>query len=98
MDDRNCCRGCGQSRPSDAPSGLCPACLLKAGLLGEGSHLPEVTITFGPASSSVLARFGEAFGKIPPVLLRDADSISDPGPVIRPSSSEIPDPLERSAR
>jgi eukaryotic-like serine/threonine-protein kinase len=98
MDERDSCRGCGQSRPSDAPSGLCPACLLKAGLLGEGSKLPDVTITFGPASSSVLARFGEAFGKIPPILLRDTDSSSDPGPVIRPSSSEIPDPLERSAR
>jgi eukaryotic-like serine/threonine-protein kinase len=98
MDERDCCRGCGQSRPSDAPSGLCPACLLKAGLLGDGSEIPDVTITFGPTTSSVLARFGEAFGKIPPILLRDPDSINDPGPVIRPSSSEIPDPAERSAR
>ena len=98
MDERNCCRGCGEKRPADAPAGLCPACLLKAGLLGEGSQLPDVSITFGPASSSLLAAFGEAFGNIPPVLLRDADSITEPGPVIRPSSSEIPDPLERSAR
>jgi len=72
--------------------------LLKAGLLGEGSVLPDVTITFGPASSSVLASLGEAFGNIPPVLLRDADSITDPGPVIQPSSPEIPDPGDRSAR
>ena len=98
MDGLDCCRGCGEKRPADAPSGLCPACLLKAGLLGEGSELPDVTITFGPASSSVLASFGEAFGNIPPVLLRDADSSTDPGPVIRPSSPEIPDPSERSAR
>ena len=98
MNDRDCCRGCGAKRPADAPSGLCPACLLKAGLLAEGSRLPDVTITFGPASSSVLASFGEAFGKIPPVLLRDADSITDPGPVIQPSSPEIPDPADRSAR
>ena len=98
MDGLDCCRGCGEKRPADAPSGLCPACLLKAGLLGEGSQLPDVTITFGPASSSVLASFGEAFGNIPPVLLRDADSSTDPGPVIRPSSPEIPDPAERSAR
>ena len=59
MDEQDCCRGCGQKRPSDAPSGLCPACLLKAGLLGEGSVLPEVTITFGPASSSVWPRSGK---------------------------------------
>ena len=98
MDERDCCRGCGARRPVDAPSGLCPACLLKAGLLGQGSEVPDVTITFGPASSSVLASFGEAFGKIPPVLLRDADSLNDPGPLIRPSSTEIPDQVERSAR
>jgi serine/threonine protein kinase len=98
MDQRNHCRGCGTERPSDAPSGLCPACLLKAGMLGDGSKIPELTITFGPASSSVLARFGEAFGKIPPILLRDTDSINDPSPVIRPSSPEIPEPAERSAR
>src|SRR3954471_18259886 len=93
-----CCRGCGEKRPADAPSGLCPACLLKAGLLGEGSALPDVTITFGPASSSVLASFGEAYGNIPPVLLRNADSSTDPGRVIRPSSPEMPDSAERSAR
>jgi eukaryotic-like serine/threonine-protein kinase len=98
MDDKDRCRRCGEKRPLDAPSGLCPACLLKAGLLAEGSQLPDVTITFGPASSSVLAAFGEAFGNIPPVLLRDAESITEPGPVIRPSSTEIPDVADRSAR
>ena len=98
MDERNCCPGCGEERPPDAPSGLCPACLIKAGLLGEGSELHEMTITFGPASSSVLASLGEAFGNIPPVLLRDADSVADPGRVIRPSSSEMPNPADRSAR
>src|SRR5271165_3406214 len=98
MDELDCCRVCGEKRPADAPSGLCPACMLRAGLLGEGSYLPDVTITFGPASSSVLALFGEAFGKIPPVLLRDADSTTDPDPVIRPSSTEIPSPDDRSAR
>ena len=53
-DELDHCRGCGAKRPADAPPGLCPACLLKAGLLGEGSVLPDVTIIFGPASSSVL--------------------------------------------
>jgi hypothetical protein len=68
MNDRDCCRGCGAKRPSDAPAGLCPACLLKAGLLAEGSRLPDVTITFGPASSSVLASFGKKSQT--PILLR----------------------------
>jgi hypothetical protein len=98
MEERNSCRRCGVERPFDGPSGLWPACLPKAGLLAEGSQLPDVTITFGPASSSVLAAFGEAFGNIPPVLLRDAESITEPGPVIRPSSPEIPDVADRSAR
>ena len=26
MDDRDRCRGCGKTRPADAPGGLCPAC------------------------------------------------------------------------
>ena len=98
MDHQSRCRLCGGMRPADSPSGLCPACLLKAGLLGEGSVVPELTITFGPVMSSVLSSFAEAYGNIPQVLLRDADSINDPGPVIRPSSPEIPDPSDRSAR
>ena len=98
MSDRENCRVCGAKRPADAPAGLCPACLLKAGLAAKDSRLQDLTILFGPASSSVVAAFGEAFGKIPPVLLRDADSVTDPGPVIRPSSDEIPNPAERSAR
>ena len=98
MSDRENCRVCGSKRPADAPSGLCPACLLKAGLVADGSEKGELTILFGPASSSVLVAFGEEFGKIPPVLLRDADSASEPGPVIRPSSEEIPNPAARSAR
>ena len=49
MDEWNYCRGCGAERPADAPSGLCPACLLKGGLLGEGSELHEMTITFANA-------------------------------------------------
>jgi len=98
MSDLENCRVCGQKRPADAPSGLCPACLLKAGLAANGPKLNDMTIVFGPASSSVLAAFVEEFGKIPPVLLRDADSASEPSPVIRPSSAEIPDPAQRSAR
>jgi eukaryotic-like serine/threonine-protein kinase len=92
------CQVCGKKRPADGPAGLCPACLLKAGLAAKDSKLDDVTFLFGPASSSIVAAFGEAFGKMPRVLLRDADSLADPGPVIRPSSDEIPNPAERSAR
>ena len=98
MDTGIRCHGCGEKRPADGPSGLCPSCLLKAGLLGDESKLPDLTITFGPASSSVINAFCEGLGKIPPILLRDVDSVTEPGSVIRPSSEEIPDPADRSAR
>jgi tetratricopeptide (TPR) repeat protein len=35
MDNQNCCRVCGRERPADAPVGLCPVCLLRAGQGGE---------------------------------------------------------------
>ena len=98
MSDSKKCRVCGEQRPADAPSGLCPACLLKAGLGAEDGEKEDVTILFGPASSSVLAAIGQKFGRIPPVLLRDADSVAEPGPVIRPASEEIPEPAQRFAR
>ena len=75
MNDRESCRVCGEKRPADAPAGLCPACLLKAGLAAKDSRLQDVTILFGPASSSVVAAFGEAFGKIPPVGLISERSV-----------------------
>ncbi|MBS0260592.1 MAG: serine/threonine protein kinase, partial [Planctomycetes bacterium] len=98
MSGSDLCRVCGAKRPADAPAGLCPACLLKAGLAASGSESAAVTVLFGPASSSILQAFGQEFGQIPPVLLRDADSVSEPGPVIRPSSSEVPEVSQRSAR
>jgi len=44
MSDRENCRLCGEKRPADAPSGLCPACLLKAGMAEEktAAHVPTV--------------------------------------------------------
>lgn len=98
MSDVENCRVCGEERPGDAPAGLCPACLLKAGLMAKDSKLEEVTYLFGPASSSIVATLSEAFGKIPAVLLRDADSVNDSGPVIRPTSDEVPLPAERTDR
>ena len=35
MDDQNRCRGCGEKRPADAPAGLCPICLFRAGQNGD---------------------------------------------------------------
>jgi|GEM_PF-6477508 len=44
MSELENCRVCGEPRPSDAPSGLCPACLLKAGLGAESSGQPAAAV------------------------------------------------------
>ena len=94
MDDRGRCEGCGERRPADAPGGLCPACLLKAGL--DGPH--DVTVTLGPAFSGTLASLAESLGEIPRVLLRDTDQGTDPGSVVRPGSAEMPVDPDGSTR
>ncbi len=98
MDDETCCWGCGQKRPVDAPGGLCPDCLLRAGLEGTGKHSHEVTVSFGPAFSSTFSRLAESLGGLPQVLLRDTDPPSDSGPIVRPASEEMPDLADRTMR
>ncbi len=44
MPERPRCPNCGEELPSNAPQGLCPACLLKQGMESEGA---------GPGSSTV---------------------------------------------
>ena len=98
MDNEVRCRGCGESRPSDAPRGLCPACLLKVGLGGDLSASHEVSVLLGPITTGVLASLAESMGGIPRVLLRDTNSDIGSSPVVQPGSSEMPDPADRSAR
>jgi hypothetical protein len=98
MDDKTCCWGCGQKRPDDAPGGLCPACLIRAGHEGTGKHTHEVTVSFGPAFSSTFSRLPESLGGLPQVLLRDTDPSSDSGPIVRPASEEMPDVADRTMR
>ena len=43
MAERERCPGCGNELPSNAPLGLCPACLLKQGMESAGSGLPSST-------------------------------------------------------
>ena len=113
MEDRDRCRDCGEKRPADAPGGLCPACLLRAGLAGgapaEGDrdwHDEPDTTAAGASPSSLaatsapgaLARLAETLADIPRVHLRDTEPFTGPGPVVRPSSAEMPDPSDRLAR
>ena len=46
----------------------------------------------------LLAPPGETLADIPRVHLRDTEPFTGPGPVVRPSSAEMPDPSDRLAR
>jgi serine/threonine-protein kinase len=55
----------------------------------------ELSITQEPVASSVLARIAESVGGVPHVLLRDTEIETGPGPIVMPSSSEMPEPAQR---
>jgi hypothetical protein len=95
------CPNCGAERPANAPRGLCPRCLLQAGLNSDALSLSgrQVAATVElPGQSSVLETLTAALGPVPRVLLADTNAVSGPGPVVQPSSPEMPDPADRSAR
>jgi serine/threonine-protein kinase len=68
---------------------LCAACLQRAGLAGG---------TPAEGNPSALARLAETLVNVPRVHLRDDEPFSDSGPMVRPSSAEMPDPSDRPAR
>jgi eukaryotic-like serine/threonine-protein kinase len=98
MDNENLCWGCGERWPDDATKGLCPACLVRAGLEGSCKDNHELTVSFGPAFSSTFSRLAESLGGLPRVLLRDSDRSSDPGPIVRPASEQMPDLADQTTR
>jgi tetratricopeptide (TPR) repeat protein len=105
MADSRSCPGCGQPLADNAPRGLCPLCLLRQGLLVSDADatapppiFSDLSISFEPASSSVLARIAESIGHVPHVLLRDTDVQTGPDPIVKPSSSEMPGPRDRPDR
>jgi eukaryotic-like serine/threonine-protein kinase len=113
MENRDRCQDCGDKLPTDALGGLCPACLLRAGSAhgapAEGDrdwHDAHATTAGGASRSSLaatsapspLARLAETLADIPRVNLREEETFTGPGPVVRPSSAEMPDPSDRLAR
>src|SRR5947209_15356042 len=101
MAEKTTCPGCGSELPARAPRGLCPRCLLRAGLGGGArslSHAGEVGATMdlsGP--QSVLETLAASVGPVPRVLLRDTDPAIEP-PLARPGSLEMPATGDRPAR
>ena len=95
----NGCRGCGNPLPIGALDGLCPVCLLREGLGGDGSAAgatgPFMSATHAPGLLDTLAG---TLGGLPRVLLRDSEIGDGPGPLVQPGSSEMPAAGERSGR
>ncbi len=94
----NDCQGCGRERPADAPAGLCPICLLRAGHHGGASVLdhdydePLVSLD----SETPGNRSGQAYRSDNPTPDR-AESLSHDGAGVprRSSRIELHGPLGR---
>jgi tetratricopeptide (TPR) repeat protein len=97
MDEQNRCRACGKERPADAPLGLCPLCLLRAGQAAEpaapADQDPCELVSLGQASPSVLSTLARSLGKLPRVLLRDVELAN--GPATRSGRLELFGPIGR---
>ena len=92
MPDARTCPDCGSALPPRAPEGLCPRCLLRAGLGGDSLALDrtgEVAATVELAAEAhgggVLATIAASLGPVPRVLLRDTDLGPEP-PLVRPGA------------
>ncbi|MFI5457815.1 MAG: tetratricopeptide repeat protein [Isosphaerales bacterium] len=107
MAEHERCPKCGMALPPHTPHGLCPICVYRevmdeSGLESEVTFPPsrraDLTLSLEPASSSVLGRIAETAGEVPHVLLRDSELATGPGPILIPSSSEMPGPAGRPDR
>jgi tetratricopeptide (TPR) repeat protein len=89
------CPRCGGPQSAASPAGLCPRCVMGEVLEADGDTSSGFT---ADGSGRVLDALTATCGPMPRVLLRDADSRDDPGPMVRPSSDEMPLPDDRPVR
>ncbi len=98
------CRECENKLPVGSLSGLCPFCLLQAGLAADE---PESSIpgrlssrAHGPGGAGVLATLTEVLapGAVPRVLLRDSDLDDASVPLVKTGSPEMSSTGERFGR
>ena len=101
---RHCTR-CGNLLPADAPGGICPACIIRAGLEPDSRPPPEVadaeqvTFAFEPvAPGHVLESLDRSIGTIPRVLLPETAPDEAGAAITKFSSDEQPAPAERGDR
>jgi serine/threonine protein kinase/tetratricopeptide (TPR) repeat protein len=104
MSALNRCRECGNVQADGALSGLCPVCLLRAGVARDEPEWNDIerfsSVTHRPIGRGGLATLTEvlASGEMPQVLLRDSDVGGDPGPLVKPGSPEMPPAGDRLGR
>jgi serine/threonine-protein kinase len=97
MPDARICPVSGSALPPRAPEGLCPGCLLRAGLDGAALSLSpagDAGATVSLAGSRVLETIAQNIGPVPRVPLRDTDPDSV-APVLRPPGTAAADPAFR---
>ena len=92
MPDARTCPDCGSLLPLRAPEGLCPRCLLRAGLGGDalaldraGAVAATVELAAEARSGGVLATIAATLGAVPGILLRDTD-LGPEAPLVRPGA------------
>lgn len=79
----------------DVPGGVCPACLLRAGLGRGASPVDQRASSTASASQSSLSpgaleTLAGSFGPVPRIMLRDTDDGYE-GPVVKPARPEVLD-------
>jgi eukaryotic-like serine/threonine-protein kinase len=95
----NRCRGCGNVLLNETLNGLCPVCLFREGLAGDGSAVATGPFMSGTqGATSALATLDKSLGGLPHVLLRDSDLNDGPAPLVQPSSPELPAVGNRTGR
>jgi hypothetical protein len=89
MSPERTCPDCGRSLPADAPRGLCPECLMRAGLSRSSSG------GFAPTVTGVLGTIAQSCGAVPRVLLRGTTPGEQPGPIVRKPDADDADTSTR---
>ena len=104
MADADRCPECGYEMTPNAPRGHCPRCLLQQGLdsnslsLAPSGPASTMPLASGSGLSRVLDLLAESTGPIPRLLLRDSDPGTEPGPIVKPGSPEMPAPADPDAQ